>query len=198
MAFWIEKNTEPKRVFRWTLTLPTIGQQWICKSVQRPSWETSVHPHKYINHEDKYPGRVTWNPISIVLVDPVTPVDTTATMLAILRASGYDFPTGEQRSRSTITKALATSAIGSPVIEMHGQDAHGSLVLDSWILVNAFPTTVTLGDLNYDGDELLEINMTLAYDYAYMGVSGGTDPGWQGHGTDLSPIHDNPKDTGDA
>jgi len=205
MAFWSESGVEPKRTFRWLLTLPRIGEQWICKSVQRPSWETSMIPHKFINHEFKYPGRITWNPINIVLVDPVEPIDTTASMLAILRASGYNFPTGEAEARSTITKAQAVDAMGMVQIATlgTGADAEGSdgaAIVDSWTLVNPFATSVTLGDLNYDSEDMLEISFTLAYDYAYMTHSGGVNGGWVGgSAVDIpNPITDNGKDLGDG
>ena len=182
MAFWNDATSvEPKRVFRWILTLPNIGNQWICKSVTRPSWETSVHPHKFINHEFKYPGRVTWNNIDISLIDPVAPVDTTASMLAILRSSGYNFPQSFGEGSQTITKAKATQALGMIEIKQIGADEND--VLENWKLYNSFVTTCQLGELNYDGDEMLEIRMTVAYDFAYMTKSGRTQGGWAGHGT---------------
>ena len=206
MAFWSESGVEPKRTFRWLLKLPTIGQEWICKSVQRPSWETSMIPHKFINHEFKYPGRVTWNPINIVLVDPVEPIDTTASMLAILRASGYNFPGDEQEARSTITKKQATAALGQIQIDTLGtgadtEGADGASVVDSWTLVNPFATSVTLGDLNYDSEDMLEISFTVEYDYAYMTTAGGTPGGWStGLGTHSvpDPAKSNSKDSANS
>ncbi len=176
MAFWNETGVEPKRSFRWILTLPNIGNQWIAKTVTRPSWETSMTPHKFINHEFKYPGRVTWNPVDVTLVDPVDPVDTTASMVAILRSSGYNFPTSFGEGSQTITKKLATEALGMVKITQIGESENDKL--DEWTLYNSFVTTCNLGDLSYESDDLLTISMTIAYDFAYMTRSGRNSGGW--------------------
>ena len=42
------------------------------------------------------------------------------------------------------------------------------VVVQKWILKNAFPTNVNFGDLSMDDDALADITMTLRYDYAIL------------------------------
>ena len=67
MAFWSEKENEPLRKFRFTVT---FGEElWYAKSVTKPSFDVSVSEYQLVNHKIKYPGIVTWSDIEIVIVD---------------------------------------------------------------------------------------------------------------------------------
>ena len=56
-GFWTDKNTEPKRVYRWIMNIGGIPQ-WIVKTSGKPKFEVSETEHKYINHTFYYPGKV--------------------------------------------------------------------------------------------------------------------------------------------
>ncbi len=58
----------------------------------KPSFAIANAEHKYLNHTFYYPGSVTWNPVSIVMVDPVNP-DMSATFSDIITQGGYAPPT---------------------------------------------------------------------------------------------------------
>ena len=178
-GFW-DRTLEPKRTYRWILEIATMGNtsQWVAKSVTRPKWNVTHHGHKYINHTFNYPGRVEWQPIDVKLIDPVRPIDTSASFLAILRSSGYNFPTSLERGTETITKDRAVGALNRVRIKQIGENSND--ILDQWVLYNAFATNVDLGELNYEGDDLLQIGMTIVYDWAYMTHAGGVSAGWTG------------------
>jgi hypothetical protein len=58
---------------------------------------------------------------------------------------------------------MAVDALGNVVIhELSGQ---GGLV-GEWTLENAFITDAKFGDLNYENDNLLNISLTIQYDWA--------------------------------
>ena len=174
MGFWSDANIEPKRKFRWTLSIPAIGTDslWMMKSVTKPSWNMSEHPHKFINHTFHYPGRVEWQPIEVTIVDSAKPIDMSASFLQILRSSGYNFPDSLDHGSQTVTKKRATEAIGNEVvITQHG--ANMTEILDRWTLKNPFVTDVKTGELDYEGEDLVEVSCTIIYDWAWMTYAGG-------------------------
>ena len=63
----------------------------------------------------------------------------------------------------TVNKADSVGALGNVVIEeLSGQ---GGLI-GTWVLKNAFLTKATFGNLDYAGDDMLNIEMTMRYDWA--------------------------------
>ena len=99
MAFWGQnqgdKNErdlrDPKRNFRFIVRFGGMKTQtaWWAKTAAKPSFTIAAAEHKYLNHTFYYPGSVTWNAVTIGMVDPVSPVDTTVTIADILQAGGY-------------------------------------------------------------------------------------------------------------
>ena len=167
--FWSTSKLDPKRSYRFLLELSPF-EKWVVKKVNRPGWEISETEHKYINHTFYYPGRVTWKEVSCTIVDPVN-VDSTAILQKWLMASGYRLPLSVDATR-TITKAEATQSLGSPVIHIIGggdkdsMEAPEATILETWTLQNAWIKDCTLGDLDYEADDLVNIDLTLRYDYA--------------------------------
>ena len=89
--FWSNVNTDPKRRFRFILQAGNIPV-WTVKTASKPRVSIGTVEHQFLNHTFKYPGRVTWDNITMTLVDPVDP-DLSFTFLQKLRRSGYDYPT---------------------------------------------------------------------------------------------------------
>jgi len=165
MGFWASPTTEPKRKYRWILNFGgTIGavEQYLIKNVTKPSFEISETEHKYINHTFWYPGRVTWNEVELTLVDPVSP-DASAQMLKALKHSGYEYPLNPNTTQ-TISKANATEAISRFTISQLG--ANQGEVIEEWVLKNAWISKVNFGELDYESDDLVEISITVRYDFA--------------------------------
>lgn len=87
----------------------------------------------------------------------------TATFADILQASGYQVPT-DSTKLTTISKAKSSSALGSVIVTQIDSDGNE---LDKWTLMNAFVQDVKFGDgLAYGDDELVELSLTLKYDWA--------------------------------
>ena len=156
---------DPKRNFRFTVEMGGFGAgnalMWWAKSATKPSFAIAAAEHKYLNHTFYYPGSVTWNDITLVVVDPVDP-DMTATIADIIEQGGYSPPT-DQNSLGTMSKAKAASALGT-IIVTH-LDSEGS-PLETWTLWNAFLTDIKFGDLSYGDDNLTETTLTVKYDWA--------------------------------
>jgi hypothetical protein len=142
--------------------------QWIIKQVNKPNFEAGEAQHKYLNHTFKYPGVVTWQDVNVTLVDPVEP-DAAQTMVNIFRNSGYNLP-GDPQDTTTMSKARAVAALGRITIQQLGPEA-GEIV-EQWRLVNAWIKSVNFGDLNYESEELTNIELTLSYDFAVLEIPG--------------------------
>jgi len=176
-TFWNSVNMDPKRQFRFYLRFPTLGQglgipEYVIKTVTKPKVTVSSVPHTFMDHEFKYPGRVTWDPVSLTLVDPGDINDDMAQVLMNkLGFSGYKYPTSFEGSIGSISKAKANGAVGRVSIVQVDADGADTEV---WTLVNPFLTSIDLGGLDYSNDELSEITIELTYDWA---VLNGTDAG---------------------
>ena len=175
MPFWStnfgEDTTlkDPKRQFRFYVEFQGISAPqggatlWYAKTAAKPSFTVENIQHNYLNHVFKYPGKVTWQDISITLVDPVDP-DMAATLSDILVQSGYSPPTDSTTdSMGTISKAKAAGALGTVIITQI--DSNGG-ELEKWTLWNSFITEVKYGDLQYGTDDLTELSVGIAYDWA--------------------------------
>lgn len=179
-TFWSDASEgirDPKRQFRWILVNDNIPV-YTLKKVGKPSFTVQESTHKYINHTFYYPGRVEWNTIAMTLADPVDP-DGAATMVDIIKTGGYS-PAISQDMLSTMSKSKATNSLGR--VEIQQIDSNGNAI-ETWVLWNAWIKDVKFGDLDYDGDDLTDIEIELRYDWAYLetaedSVKGGGNSFW--------------------
>ncbi len=164
MAFWSEKTVEPKRKFRWLLYWSGVPQ-FVVKSVKKPAYAVASTAHQFLNYEFNYPGRVTWEDISITIVDPVNP-DSTKSLYKILENSGYVIPSNYNEAvAATISKKGMVDALGTE-IKLSQLDADGTVPIETWVIKNPLITSVDFDTLDYSADELLNITVGIKYDYA--------------------------------
>lgn len=160
-TFWSDRFMEPKRKFRWIARFGQSFQSWVIKKVNKPSFKISEASHKYLNHTFYYPGRVEWEKVTITMIDPVTP-DAASSLMEWMKATGYQLPENRNETHS-ISK---TKAIVSPVyITQLGPDNEE---IEKWELVNAWISNIKFGDLDYEGEEMVEIEVEIRYDYAKL------------------------------
>ena len=179
MPFWStnfgEDTTlkDPKRKFRFTVEFQGIqaaqggAALWYAKTVSKPSFQINAAEHKYLNHTFYYPGAVSWQDVSLTLVDPVEP-DMSATLSDIIVQSGYSPPT-DANSLGTMSKAKAAGALGTVIITQIDSEGRP---LETWTLWNSFISELKYGDLAYGDDELVEMSVTLKYDWARVETEG--------------------------
>jgi len=175
MAFWTSANSEPKRQHRFILRLPNLIDvseehsyaEYLAKSVTKPSFQVSETPHKFLGNTYYYPGTVEWQTCDAVIVNSLTP-DGNKVLYDALMKSGYLLPDQQLDALvegvvGTVNKSSALAALGQVEIdELTG----GGDVAGRWKLQNAFITSVKFGDLDYSGDDLLNIDITFRYDWA--------------------------------
>lgn len=192
MAFWTEKALEPKRQYRFTLTMGQFSEmKFMVKKVNKPALTIEGKTHNYLNHEFHYPGRPKWNEIEATIIDAVAP-DASYRLSEILKESGYIVPKNSNEV-TTISKAAAATSLGAVVIEQYGPgresgtergivnandggggivvgdgyDSYGSdMVIEKWTLNNPFITSINFGNLDYANEEMVEIVLKFRYDWA--------------------------------
>jgi hypothetical protein len=188
MPFWSDASfgtPDPKRKYRWLVQLGGMPP-WIAKKVSKPGWEVSETKHNYLIHQFYYPGRVTWKDVSLTLVDPAgAGTDTMQTIYNKLVESGYAPPESET-NYNTISRSAAVTSLGRVVIQqigdafelggegeslIEGTSGTPGRVVEEWVLYNAWIKDVDLGDLDYESDDLVELALTLRYDYAKLNTA---------------------------
>ena len=175
MAFWSAAYTgdtgkDPKRAFKFKIEIANVaGDQplvWWAKSVTKPNFDITEVKHTFSDKEYYFPGRVQWQTVSMTLVDPVSPVDVVAQTNAIITGAGYNITTSltdEAALMTTMSKKKATGALGScQIIQL---DSEGQAI-ETWNLNNPFIKNVKFGELSYESDDLVEIELELRYDWA--------------------------------
>ena len=161
MSFWNLPKLEPTRKFRFQISSPGGGPEtgvWIhAKSIDKPTYDMNIGEYQIGNQKLKYPGIVTWNDVNITIVDVG---NKTSDLYSVLKSMGWGSPgqntgiikdekSGKNPCRISI---IQLSSKGEPI--------------ETWNLENAFFKSVDFGSLAYSDDELVEIKITVAYDYA--------------------------------
>jgi len=170
MTFWNDVTVEPKRAFRFVMTLggaATNLASYYIKSVKKPNFTMDgAQEVKYIGHTFKYPGRMKWEDVTVTIIDPATP-DASAIMMNILQASGYNSPLSNTPDvMVTVSKASAQAALGG--VRIQQINATGGII-ETWNLVNPFVIGVDFGELSYDTDDIVNYTLTISYDHAQLG-----------------------------
>jgi hypothetical protein len=163
-GFWTSSQVSPKRAFRFLVTIGSMpdGARWYAKSATKPKVTVNTTDHKFLNHTFYYPGNVTWDEVTIEMVDPVSP-DASANLSRILFDSGYVPPT-DVNSTTTISKKEAVDAVQAVVIEQI--DSEGG-VIERWTLTNAFITSIDYGGtLKYGEEGLTTVTAKFRFDWA--------------------------------
>lgn len=176
--FWSDAAIEPKRKYRFLLSFNGVPQ-WIVKTTGKPNFSVSESEHSFINYKFYYPGRLEWEEISMTLVDPVDP-DASGTMLELIKESGYVPPheflndgRGKGSKVVTFSKKRAVEAVGGRVyIHMINEDG---TPIETWALYNPWIKSVNFGDLDYEADDLVNVELTMRYDWADLKKKGPVD-----------------------
>tara|TARA_R100001510_G_C7655786_1_gene215156 strand:- start:1140 stop:1805 length:666 start_codon:yes stop_codon:yes gene_type:complete len=197
MAFWSELALEPKRKFRWFLYFAGLPQ-FVVTKVKKPSFKIGTKAHDFLNYKFNYPGKVTWDPITFSLVDPIQP-DATHTFMEILKTAGYDMPNqfvtkasgtadGGGSINSITKKGLADSfggqiqlvQLGTAAASAVGAQGAGTVAnpnalveVEKWLIWNPQITSVGFGDLDYASEDLINIDVGITYDFAELEAGTG-------------------------
>jgi hypothetical protein len=168
MAFWSSGKTEPKRNYRFKVSISGFNANnvvWWAKSVTVPSYDVSEVEHNFFDNKYYYPGRASWSEVSLTMVDPISP-DAVQLTNQLLIDSGYFVPStvAGVANKRTISKRRAIGraflAFTIDIVDSEGK------TIEKWKLNNVFIKSAKYGDLAYDSDDLRTVEMSLRYDWA--------------------------------
>jgi len=136
---------QPKRAFRFLVSFTELSNMtFMVKTCDKPSYTIKAGEHQILNHVFKFPGKVTWEDVSVEFVDAVDPNVGSKFYNALLNA-GY------------IIAAVDDTRI-----------------VEEWTLKNAWLNNVAFGKLTYATEDLVSITAKITFDYAtYSAVPGG-------------------------
>lgn len=150
---------------------------YTAKSADRPKASIEVKSYQLINHNYKYPGIVTWDPINVTIVDFENIGEgtfDTKTIWEALKASGYNVPDGSNGSiveypyLTTPAKNLFKSGtFKGQEVKIQTIDNDGKEI-ETWELYNPIISKIDWGSHEYGSDEGIEITLTIEYDYAKL------------------------------
>lgn len=163
MSFWTEPSLEPKRNFRFKLTDGEGDQWWWVKTVDKPSFEISNSEYQLINHKFRYPGIATWKPITITIADVGKRI---YALVGELVTMGYRYPFASvpHKGLEKLMEAKDGAANVTNMIIEH-IEASGT-TQETWQLYGAFITSISFSKLDYSSDDISEITIEVAYDFA--------------------------------
>ena len=184
MAFWTDNSgaKEPKRNFRFQVSMTGLASKtgadsqsvlWWAKKVTKPNFTVGEGKHVYLGHTFYYPGKVEWQEISMTLVDPITP-NASAIFMDMVAKSGYVVPqkptdVGGVKTLGKGKFNVDSTGIGTMTITQ--MDSDGEPV-ETWTLQNPFIKTLKLGDLDYENEDLSNIELGIRYDWAECQTAG--------------------------
>lgn len=175
MAFWgqFDGNAEPKRQHRWTIYFAgaknsdLANLQYALKKVTKPNASVGSITHKYLNHFFHYPGRLEWKDISLTFASIAKP-DATRLIQNVLINAGYGVPktNNTEAELSTIGKAKFAGSLGGffRLVQLNPDGVE----IESWKVYNPFFTEVKYGDLDYENENIVDIQCTVKYDWAEL------------------------------
>jgi hypothetical protein len=147
-------NFEPKMKTRFIMEIDGIDA-YLIKTAARPTikFETIVLDH--INIKRKLQGKGEWEDIKIELYDPIVPSAAQKVMEWV--RLGHESITGRRGYADFYKKDITIKMLG-PVGD----------VVEKWKLKGALIVNVDFGDLDYSSDDIAQIDIDLAYDYAIL------------------------------
>jgi hypothetical protein len=147
-------NFEPKMKNRYVMEIDNIPS-YLVKAANRPTIQFETVTLDHINVKRKLKGKGEWQDITITLYDPIVPSGAQAVMEWI--RLGHESITGRDGYADFYKKDVDFYLLG-PVGDK----------IEQWKLKGAFISQANFGDLAFDSNEPVTIELTLSYDYALL------------------------------
>lgn len=141
---------EPKRENRFILRFPSeLGiNEWFVETAARPSIKINPVEMQFLNTSTFVAGRFNWDPISVKFRDPIGPSAAQALMEWVRLCA------------ESVTGRMGYAAGYMKTVDLEMLDPAG-VVVEKWLIVNAFLTDVSFGSLAYTSDAVANITATL-------------------------------------
>jgi len=145
---------EPKTSNRFIMYIEGIPA-YLIKAAGRPEIQNSKLTLDHINVKRNVKGRSVWSDITVSLYDAVVPSAAQATMEWV--RLHHESVTGRDGYSDFYKKDITFNSLG-PVGDK----------VEEWKLKGAFISTAKFSDMDYTGEELSTVDLTLTFDYAIL------------------------------
>ena len=145
---------EPKTKNRFIMEIDGIPA-YLVKTMARPSIQFETITLDHINTKRYVKGKAQWQPIEVTLYDPIVPSGAQAVNEWI--RLHHESVTGVDGYSSEYKKDITFNLL-SP----NGEK------IEQWIIKGAFLTGANFQDLDFASNDVLDIGLTIQYDYAIL------------------------------
>ena len=147
-------NWEPKYQNRFVLEIDDIPA-YLIKASSKPQLENGEIVLDHINIQRKVKGKSKWQNITISLYDPIVP-SAAQSVIEWVRLH-HESATGRDGYSDIYKKNIKLKGLSGP-----GE------VIEEWTLEGAFIQSCNWGSYDWSAEEVVTIEMTLSYDYAFL------------------------------
>jgi len=147
-------NFEPKMSNRFIMYIGGIPA-YLIKAAGRPEIANGKVVIDHINTRRYIKGRSEWQDLTITLYDPVVPSAAQAVMEWV--RLHHESVTGRDGYSDFYKKEIVFNSLG-PVGDK----------VEEWTLKGAYIQTAKFSDMDYTGEDLATVELTLTYDYAIL------------------------------
>jgi len=149
-------NWEPKYQHRFVMSFADDGiPSHLIKASAKPTIENGEITLDHINVKRKLKGKSMWNSIAITIYDAIVPSASQAVMQWI--RLHHESATGRDGYSSQYKKD----------IQLQQLSGLGE-VIEEWTLYGCYLQTVNFGSLDWSAEDVVTIEATLNYDYAFL------------------------------
>lgn len=148
---------EPLRKNRWVARFPDdLGiSEWMLGGAARPKISINSVEIPFMNTSTYVAGRYKWETMNFNFRDPIAPSTSQALMEWI------------RLCVESVTGRMGYAAGYKRDLDIEMLDPTG-VVVQKWILKNAWVQDANFGDLSYSDDQLADITATMVLDYAIL------------------------------
>lgn len=170
--FWNDVTSiEPLRQHRWILSNGAGVWVW-AKSVKLPQFTVETQKYQIGNHKLNYPGLLEWQDVTVTIVDVVgdgEPISNSQQLFERIGQSGYKITETKDGILKNQMTRDAKMVFGKEAgdFRITQINANGKKIQE-WTLYNPLIKDVSFGQLDYSNDELITLDLTIAYDYAEL------------------------------
>ena len=145
---------EPKQANRFILYMDGVPS-YLIKGVNAVTVSQGEVTLNHINVYRKVKGKTTWGNIQMTLFDPITPSGAQAVMEWVRLT--HESVTGRDGYSDFYKKDIVFNSLG-PVGDK----------VEEWTLKGAYIQSAKFSDMDYTGEDLATVDLTLTYDYAIL------------------------------
>ena len=150
VADMLPNKFEPKRNYRWVLAIEGIDA-FLVASTNRPDFSLGEKKIEFINSYRMIGGKLSFGDLSVKLHDPIAPSGAQQVMEWI--RTHYESVSGRAGYADFYKRDIQLKLL----------DPIGTVV-ELWDIKGAFITNAGFGSLDYTGEEIMQIDLTLKFD----------------------------------